>query len=70
MALTVDLPMTRAGRAISTRGSRAARRNSASAEIASPGAITPPRYSPAADTQSKVVAVPKSTTIADAFTRS
>ena len=28
-----------------------------------PGKIAPPRYSPLADTASKVVAVPKSTTI-------
>jgi hypothetical protein len=28
-----------------------------------PGVITPPRYSPFPDTQSKVVAVPKSTTM-------
>ena len=39
---------------------------SASTEISMPGAIAPPRYSPLADTASKVVAVPKSTTIARA----
>ena len=38
--------MTCAGFLRSTRISRAARWNSASAEIPSPGAITPPRYSP------------------------
>ena len=47
----------------STRGSRAARWNSASAEMFTPGQMTPPRYSPRAVIASKVVAVPKSTTI-------
>jgi hypothetical protein len=37
--------------------------NNASALKVMPGAITPPRYSPRLLTQSKVVAVPKSTTI-------
>ena len=45
------------------RGSRAARWNSASAEIPMPGQITPPRYSPSAEIASNVVAVPKSTTM-------
>lgn len=36
----------------------------ASTEISMPGAITPPVYSPRGETASKVVAVPKSTTIA------
>ena len=45
------------------RGSRAARWNSASAEIVTPGQIAPPRYSPFAVIASSVVAVPKSTTI-------
>ena len=43
------MPTTLAGFFTSTRDSLAARENSASAEIASPGAITPPRYSPLAD---------------------
>ena len=32
-------------------------------EISIPGAITPPTYSPAAETASKFVEVPKSTTM-------
>ena len=56
------LPMTLGGLRISTRARRAARENSASAEIPSPGAITPPQYSPCAEMTSNVVAVPKSTT--------
>ena len=38
-------------------------RNSASIEISIPGASTPPTYSPAAETTSKFVEVPKSTTM-------
>ena len=56
-------PMTVAGLRTSIRGRRAARWNSASAEICGPGQITPPRYSPRAEMASKVVAVPKSTTM-------
>ena len=48
----------------STRNSRAARAKSASIEISIPGASTPPSHSPSADTTSKFVDVPKSTTIA------
>ena len=55
--------MTDRGRASSTRRSCAPRAPSASTEISMPGAIAPPRYSPLADTASKVVAVPKSTTM-------
>lgn len=55
--------MTCGGFRTSTRGSRAARWNSASAEIPTPGLMTPPRYSPAAEMASNVVAVPKSTTM-------
>ena len=51
----------------STRGSRAARWNSASAEMPMPGQMTPPMYSPAAEMASNVVAVPKSTTITGVF---
>ncbi len=36
---------------------------SASAEIRMPGLMAPPRYSPLAETASKVVAVPKSMTM-------
>ena len=50
-----------AGRARSC-GSAAARLVSASIEISTPGVMMPPRYSPSADTGSKVIAVPKSTT--------
>ena len=64
------LPTTRGGRASSTRCSRAARENRASALICTPGVITPPRYSPFGVTQSKVVAVPKSTTITDPLAHS
>ena len=53
-------------RGVSTRNSLAARANSASIEISTPGASTPPSYSPSADTTSKFVEVPKSTTIAGA----
>jgi hypothetical protein len=48
---------------MSTRGSRAARWNSASALMPAPVQMTPPTYSPFRLTTSKVVAVPKSTTI-------
>jgi hypothetical protein len=41
----------------------AGRSKSASIEVWMPGKITPPRYSQLRDTQSKVVAVPKSTAI-------
>ena len=54
-------PITDGGRAMSTFGSFAARCANASAAIPIPGAIAPPRYSPAAVIASKVVAVPKST---------
>jgi len=42
MLTTVLVPMTLGGRRMSTRGSRAARANSASAEMMSPGAMAPP----------------------------
>ncbi len=57
-------PITDFGLAISTRWSFEARSKSASIEIWMPGQMTPPRYSPRAEMQSKVVAVPKSTAIA------
>ena len=59
--------MTAGGLRTSTRGSRAARWNSASAEMPMPGQITPPIYSPAAEIASNVVAVPKSTTMTGDF---
>ena len=62
--LVIVFPITALGRAISTRWSFDARSKSASIEMWMPGQITPPRYSPAFETQSKVVAVPKSTAIA------
>src|SRR3954467_3362818 len=43
------------------RGSLAVREVRASMEISTPGPITPPRYSPAPETTSKFVEVPKST---------
>ena len=43
--------------------SRAAPPKSASIEISIPGASTPPTYSPAGETTSKFVDVPKSTTM-------
>ena len=57
------VPMILPGSLISTRGSRAACENSASEAMPRPGAITPPRYSPRAEMASKVIAVPKSTTM-------
>jgi hypothetical protein len=57
------LPITVGGAEKSMRNSRAARAKSASMEISIPGASTPPTYSPAGETTSKFVEVPKSTTI-------
>src|SRR2546422_7987301 len=59
MLVTVSGPMAVLGRSSSILGSFAARLNRASAEIRSPGAMAPPRYSPAAVTAQMVVAVPK-----------
>src|SRR2546427_11278148 len=61
MLVTVSWPIAVLGRVSSILGSFAARLNRASAEIRRPGAMAPPRYSPAAVTAQKVVAVPKST---------
>src|SRR6267378_1841147 len=63
MEATVFVPIIFPGSLISTRESRAARVKSASADIPIPGASTPPRYSPFAEMASKLIAVPKSTTI-------
>src|SRR5256885_1114908 len=60
----VFFPIAAAGGVSGTRKSRAARRKSDSAEASSPGANAPPRKSPSAETTSKFVVVPKSTTIA------
>src|ERR1700686_500702 len=46
----VFVPIIFPGSFISTRNNRAARENSASAEIPIPGASTPPMYSPRAET--------------------
>ena len=56
-------PITDGGGEKSTLTRRAARANSASIETSIPGARTPPTYSPAAETMSKFVDVPKSTTM-------
>src|SRR2546427_10679957 len=61
MLVTVSWPIAVLGRVSSILGSFAARLNRASAEIRRPGAMAPPKYSPAAVTAQKVVAVPKST---------
>ena len=63
MDSTVDLPMTLRGSTSSTRRSAAAWWNNASMEMAMPGAMAPPRYSPVPEMASKVVAVPRSTTM-------
>ena len=63
MLSTVPVPMTLAGLRMSTRGRRAARAKRASAEMPRPGAMAPPKNSPLRLMQSKVVAVPKSTTM-------
>ena len=56
-------PITLRGSTSSTRRSAAARANRASRLMSMPGKMAPPRYSPLAEMASKVVAVPKSTTI-------
>jgi hypothetical protein len=67
---TVRVPITFGGRAMLTRGSLDARKNSASRLMPMPGAMTPPRYTPSPPMTSKVVAVPKSTTMHALFQRS
>jgi hypothetical protein len=69
MLATVFLPMAVRGRVISTRGSLAVRLYRASADTIRPGAMMPPAYSPLGVTTSKVVAVPKSTTMAPSAQR-
>jgi hypothetical protein len=63
MESTVALPTTRGGGAMATMGSFAVLEARASAVTPGPGAMAPPRYSPAADTTSQVSAVPKSSTM-------
>ena len=60
---TVDLPMTLRGGTSSTLRRPAARPKRASIDTSMPGKMAPPRYSPLALTASRVVAVPKSTTM-------
>ena len=60
----MERPIGERGGCRSTRVSLAVLPNRAPALICKPGAITPPRNSPASDTTSKLVPVPKSTTIA------
>src|SRR3954469_305355 len=64
MHWTVLLPITPAGCLRSTMGSRAVCANSPWMDIPNPGEITPPRYSPLAETTSKLMVVPISTTTA------
>ena len=64
---TVLRATTLPGRASSTRGSFAACSYRASALIWTPGAMTPPMYSPLGLMTSHVVAVPKSTTMQPAL---
>ena len=52
IASTVPLPIAARGSTRSMRGSLAPREVSASIEISTPGAMTPPRYSPSAETTS------------------
>jgi hypothetical protein len=59
----VFFPITERGRAGSTLRNWAARAASASNEISMPGANAPPRNSPRELMTSKLVVVPKSTTI-------
>ena len=70
IASMVDLPISERGSSRSTLGRRAARSVSASSEISIPSAMMPPRYSPAPETTSKVLAVPKSTTMHGPWKRS
>ena len=62
IAPRVDLPIAVSGAPSSIRPIRAPRSVSAVSEISTPGAIAPPRYSPSAETASKLIPVPKSTT--------
>ncbi len=64
MHSTVVLPMAARGSTSSTSWRAAARDKRASRLISIPGAMAPPRYSPLAETTSKFVDVPKSTTMA------
>ena len=59
---SVFLPMTERGGARRTCGNCAVARVRTSSPACGPGAMTPPRKTPSAEMQSKVVAVPRSTT--------
>ena len=61
MHSSVRVPIVRAGATSSVAGSFDVRRNSVSADVRTPGVITPPRKTPSFVMQSKVVAVPRST---------
>ena len=63
MHSSVRRPMTRAGGSNSVAVSLAVFRNSVSADICTPGEMTPPMNLPSPVMQSKVVAVPRSTTM-------
>ena len=60
---TVFLPITLRGLDQLDPAQRRGPREERSSEISMPGTMAPPRYSPAAEIASKVVAVPKSTTM-------
>src|SRR5438067_4894670 len=62
-AAVVFFAITVGGSVKSIEKSRAARADSASIETSTPGARTPPTYSPSGETTSKFVEVPKSTTM-------
>src|ERR1035437_29131 len=63
MQSSVRRPITRSGATISVAGSLDVFRNSDSADMSTPGAMTPPKNTPSALIQSNVVAVPISTTM-------
>src|ERR1035441_7433788 len=64
MLPTVFLPMRWAGSRKSTIGRRAVLANNPLIDMPMPGQIMPPRYSALADTTSKLMVVPRSTTTA------
>ena len=63
MQSSVRRPIARWGGVSSVAGSLAVRRTRVSDEVRTPGMMTPPMKRPSAVMQSKVVAVPKSTTM-------
>ncbi len=62
MLFTVFLPMRLAGSRRSTMGSRAVLANKPVIDMPMPGQIMPPKYSALAETTSKLMVVPRSTT--------